>query len=226
MTIFELRQYTLKPGRRDDLIGLFEREFVESQEVLDMSLPGTFRDADRGDRFVWLRGFPDMSARARSLAAFYGGEVWKAHRNEANDTMIDSDNVLLLRPAWQGSAFREGGSRAPRGATGAAKGFVVASICRFDGRSPNAFIAESRNALPSVCEASGAKFVAALVTEDSPNNFPALPVREGEHVFVWFVLLDEIGVRLPSLPASMAQFVQRPIEVLRLIPTARSLLHA
>ena len=31
--VLELRQYTLKPGMRDILIELFEREFVESQEA-------------------------------------------------------------------------------------------------------------------------------------------------------------------------------------------------
>jgi hypothetical protein len=31
--VVELRQYRMKPGRRDDLIDLFEREFVESQEM-------------------------------------------------------------------------------------------------------------------------------------------------------------------------------------------------
>ena len=35
MNIIELRQYTVHPGRRDELIELFEREFVESQEALD-----------------------------------------------------------------------------------------------------------------------------------------------------------------------------------------------
>jgi hypothetical protein len=31
--IVELRQYTLRPGQRDVLIDLFDREFVESQEA-------------------------------------------------------------------------------------------------------------------------------------------------------------------------------------------------
>ena len=29
--VFELRQYTLRPGQRDRLVELFEREFVEPQ---------------------------------------------------------------------------------------------------------------------------------------------------------------------------------------------------
>src|SRR5215470_12713383 len=76
--ILELRQYTLKPGARDTLIKLFDREFVETQEAEGMRVVGQFRDLDRPDRFVWLRGFPDMTVRARALDAFYHGPTWKA----------------------------------------------------------------------------------------------------------------------------------------------------
>src|SRR5688572_25580775 len=55
--ITELRQYTLHPGKRDTLIDLFDREFVETQEAVGMTLIGQFRDLDKPDRFVWLRGF-------------------------------------------------------------------------------------------------------------------------------------------------------------------------
>ena len=41
--IVELRQYTLHPGKRDVLIDLFDREFVESQEALGMKVIGQFR---------------------------------------------------------------------------------------------------------------------------------------------------------------------------------------
>jgi len=95
--IIELRQYTLHPGKRDVLIELFHREFVVPQEAAGMRILGTFRDLDDPDRFVWFRAFPDMVRRKESLERFYGGPVWKAHRDAANATMIDSDNVLLLR---------------------------------------------------------------------------------------------------------------------------------
>src|SRR4051794_20087677 len=65
--IVELRQYTLRGGRRDELIALFEREFIESQDAVGAHVIGTFRDLDDPDRFVWLRGFPDMAARAEAL---------------------------------------------------------------------------------------------------------------------------------------------------------------
>ena len=78
--IIELRQYTLHPGKRDTLIDLFEREFIEGQEAVGMTLIGQFRDLDDPDRFVWMRAFKDMPARADSLQRFYCGPVWQADR--------------------------------------------------------------------------------------------------------------------------------------------------
>ena len=104
--VVELRQYTLHSGKRDVLIDLFDREFVETQEAVGVKAIGQFRDLDHPDRFVWLRGFPDMTSRAKALTDFYGGPVWKAHREAANATMIDSDNVLLLRQRCRHRDFR------------------------------------------------------------------------------------------------------------------------
>jgi hypothetical protein len=35
-----------------------------------MDLIGTFRDMGDPDRFVWLRGFPDMESRVKTLTVF------------------------------------------------------------------------------------------------------------------------------------------------------------
>ena len=127
--VVELRQYTLHPGRRDDLVELFEREFVETQEACGMRLFGQFRDLDDTDRFVWLRGFAGMDARAAALGAFYGGPVWKAHRDAANATMIDSDDVLLLRPLRADGGFAlDGATRAPVDAPATRARLVVALL--------------------------------------------------------------------------------------------------
>src|SRR5512147_1701946 len=119
--IVELRQYTLHPGMRDDLIELFDREFVETQEAVGIQVIGQFYDLDDPDHFIWLRGFNDMEAREQSLKAFYGGPVWQAHRDTANATMIDSDNVLLLRLAHPTSGFAL--AKRPRHPTNGHAGF-------------------------------------------------------------------------------------------------------
>lgn len=109
-TVLELRRYTLHPGRRDELIELFEREFVEPQEAAGAHLFGLFRSRASPDEFVWLRGFRSMEARKAALEEFYFGPVWKEHREAANATMVDSDNVLLLRPVRRGLAAPPPGS--------------------------------------------------------------------------------------------------------------------
>jgi hypothetical protein len=198
MNVLELRQYTLHPGKRDVLIELFERALIEPQEAAGMRILGQFRDLDRPDRFVWIRGFPDMPGRAKALSAFYGGPVWKAHREAANATMIDSDDVLLLRPRAPGFPA-PGREQSPT--------MVVATICL------RPFEAE---AAPLVTEAGG-RPLATLETEPAENDYPALPVRTGEDVVVWLSSFDSPErFRVRRLPAQ--------VQHLRLAPTARSLL--
>jgi len=127
--IVELRMYALHPGRRDELIRLFEREFIESQEAVGIQVIGQFYDLDDPNRFIWLRGFHDMPARAESLQAFYGGPIWKAHRDAANATMIDSDNVLLLHLPHGACGFSlKDANRPPLGSRAKQDGFVTATI--------------------------------------------------------------------------------------------------
>ncbi|HZZ93767.1 MAG TPA: NIPSNAP family protein [Usitatibacter sp.] len=173
--VVELRQYTLHPGRRDTLMDLFERYFVDGQRNAGIRLHGEFRDANDPDRFVWLRGFESMTDRPRALQAFYHGDAWKAHREAANATMVDSDNVLLLRPA-----AKEGFSLARR--TGA---LMVATIYLLRAPVDDGFVQFFSDQVAPVMRATGAPPLAELRTLEAPNNFPPLPVREGEHAFVW-----------------------------------------
>jgi len=192
--VVELRQYTLKPGQRDALIELFEREFVETQEATGMRLVGQFRDLDRPDRFVWIRGFPDMPSRAESLQAFYGGPVWQAHRDAARATMIDSGNVLLLRPVAPESGFATPATpRAPAGTKTAPRSRVLATIYYFDAPVDESFRRFFENELSPALVEAGGRPIARFETEPAENTFPRLPVREGEHVFVWFARFDDEG---------------------------------
>ncbi len=220
--IVELRQYTLHPGKRDVLIELFDRAFIESQEELGMTVIGQFRDVDDPDRFVWLRGFPDMTTRAESLQAFYGGPIWKASRDVANATMIDSDNVLLLRPARAGSGFSTDlARRPPRDATGSGLGSVLAAIYSLESGAESALVEHfNRDVLPALTDHGGA-VLALFVTEPSVNTFPALPIRENESVFVWFAGLRNDAGDLSFVHDDAPGVIGSP-QVLRLVPTARS----
>jgi hypothetical protein len=234
--IVELRMYALHPGRRDELIRLFERQFIESQESVGIHLIGQFYDLDDPNRFVWLRGFNDMEARAQSLQAFYSGPVWKAHRDAANATMIDSDNVLLLRPSPASCGFTFKDTARPRqGSMTKQDGFVAATIYYFDKPVTANFINYFENTIKPASMDAGASVFASFVTENSPNTFPQLPVREGEYAYVWFAgflnmeahknyltALRDSRVWKTEVDPFLSQTLQGKPEILRLTPTPRS----
>ncbi|MEZ2330034.1 NIPSNAP family protein [Mesorhizobium sp. RCC_202] len=228
----ELRQYTLKPNRRETLIALFDREFVETQEATGMTVIGQFRDLDRPDMFVWLRGFEDMAARRRALTAFYEGPVWAAHKDAANATMIDSDDVLLLRPAWADAGFNLTGLQRPAiAAPGKASnenplpGFVEISIHHLRRGAEAGFVEAFRREAAARLAAHGARLLGAFTTEHAENTFPRLPVRVDENVFITVSRFDDEAAhaRHGSAPDAWP-YLAKPTQTLRLAPTSRSLL--
>jgi len=233
--VIELRQYTLRRDRREALIDLFEKELLDPQEDLGMRVLGQFRDLDRPDRFVWLRGFPDMTARERALTAFYGGPVWARHRNAANATMLDSDDVLLLRPVGDGDDVparpRPGGP--PAGSPDACS-VLTATIHLLRRPVDAGFLRSYATEIEPMLEQAGSPRVALLATEPAPNTFPRLPVREGEFAVVRLSryrdepTMTAVHRRIEQVPGRSAamrrlrtRLVMAP-QTLRLQPTPRS----
>jgi len=232
--IVELRQYTLKRGRRDDLIELFDRQLVETQEAVGMTVLGQFTDLDEDDRFVWLRGFPDMPARAAGLEAFYGGAVWHQYRDAANETMIDSDNVLLLVPASASTAILAP-ERRPLASDRHHGERVVAAIICLQPQCVSRFATFFADAVRPLLVETGATIIGEYVTSALRNNFPRLPVREAERAFVVFCRFDHAAALAAHRTAlarhprwangvfsELLSRLDREPQLLRLSPTERS----
>jgi hypothetical protein len=230
--VLELRQYTLRPGRRDDLVQLFERELVTPQEAVGMRVLGRFRDLDDADRFVWLRGFADMESRRSGLAAFYGGPVWARHGAAANVTMLDSDDVLLLRPTDPPHPLP--GGAAPSAGTTASRPGCVAVTVYLVRPGDDQLVRWLTVTVGPLLERMLGVPVSMLRTDPADNNFPSLPVRSGESAFVWLAAFDDAQqheramARLQSDPEWTAT-VQPRLDAqllggqeLRLEPTATS----
>lgn len=170
-----------------------------------MTLVGLFRDALRPGRFIWIRGFFDMESRRKALEAFYDGPSWKKHRDAANATMLDSDNVLLLRPAADSPPMRDAKYRGP----------LLAATYLFPCASEAATFAKlAAGHLNETLRREGGAILALLTTEQSANTFPRLPVRQNEHAVV--LLLDGIE------PERLRMQNAAPSEVAHLVPTGRS----
>ena len=186
--VVELRQYTLHPGRRAELLDVFERHFVTGQEAVGITLGGLFDDEADEDRFVWLRGFADLEQRTQALTSFYTGPVWREHANRANATMIDSDDVLLLRAT---TPPRRSTPAVPRAAA-PSEHRVHVGICPLDGdpRLEPWLVTEVHAVLEDELDTR----VAMWRSHPGPNGFPALPVRE-EQAVVWTATFPTAGER-------------------------------
>jgi hypothetical protein len=228
--VVELRRYTLEPGARDRLIEIFEDHLVEAQEATGMRLGGLFRDQGNLERFVWMRAFASMQARREALTAFYGGPVWEMHRAAANVTMVDSDDVFLLRPTIPAHPALP--PEAPRSARTAAPGEERVLITTYLHDADESLETWLAHDVHPVIEAALGTRVATWRTEPGPNTYPALPVRPG-HAFVWAATFVDEAARLAAiarletspewaavLPVLASRVRSR--EVMQLEPTARS----
>src|ERR1700730_12713163 len=139
--VVDLRRYAMRPGCRDTLIALFERAFIETQEAAGMVPVGHYRDLDDDDSYVWFRGFPQRAKRHDALDAFYTSVTWLENRNDANATLLDSDNVLLLRDARDGSGFDLQGLVRPAVTESNAESFVAAFVFMLDAPASEDFVA-------------------------------------------------------------------------------------
>jgi hypothetical protein len=179
----EFRQYTLRSGMREPFVRLFDSKLAQPQIAVGAVIFGLFRDLDDPDRVVWLRAFRDMTARQRSLEAFYGGPVWAAHRQDANETIVDSDNALLLEP------FGDYAARGEQPLWDAA--IVRAEIIYLASADPRRFGQVFEEIVRPRIELAGAVVSAAFISLSEPNNFPRLPLRDNERVLVWFSRFDD-----------------------------------
>lgn len=216
--LIELRQYLLHAGQRDTLIDLFDRELIATQEAVGMDVLGQFRDPQRPDHFVWLRGFRDMTTRHESLTAFYDGPVWARHRDEANATMIDSDDVMLLRAVSDDDALpaHRPNRRDERKPTG-----LIAVVAEHVEHINEEAIGNFKSDVIPDLHRSGWRTLGVYATEEAPNTFARLAIRTDRAV-VWIGAIendDPSAVRQALTPIA-----DRRQERHVLTPTTRSLL--
>lgn len=207
------------------MIEVFEQYFIEPQEACRIDVGGLFRDEDDADRFVWMRGFRDLEHRSRALASFYDGPAWAAHRDRANATMIDSDDVLLLQPC----ELRRGLPAAVMTPATYLPACAMAGIWVLD-REHSLEQLETSD-VHDLLRTKLQTCVGLWRSHPGPNGFPALPIRD-EHAVVWLALFADDGDRREAMDRlhcspgwkGLAERLRTGTTYLelRLLPTARS----
>lgn len=166
-----------------------------------------------------------MESRHQALEDFYGGSVWAAHRTDANATMLDSDDVLLLKPARPEFAFRVD---TVTGTSSDAPATVLAGIYRMHQPPGNALVSQFEQQIVPVLQANHVKVEGVFVTEAARNTFTKLPVREGEHVLAWFGVVAgrELSSTWTGRLVRLTVLDNQQASLLELEPTSRSILGA
>jgi flavin-binding protein dodecin len=188
--VIEFRRYTVKEGEREHFAEYFESYFPEAFQQMGAIAFGQFFERKNPVGFTWMRGFKNTDARAVINAGFYYGPLWREHAFTMNSHMVDSDNVLLLRPLNPERGVTVLPSVDPVTERKGAQGVVVAQIFAVKANSVDAFAQEAEAAFAGY-RAAGAREAGVLVTLDAPNNFPQLPVRTDGPYLVWLGIVKD-----------------------------------
>jgi hypothetical protein len=127
-----------------------------------------------------------METRSAALEAFYGGSAWKKFGSATNSTMVNSDNVLLLKPAGNLQPFRHRPPATPELASHrSCPGTIVITTCPLAPHTEADFAALFESEVCALLTRAGARIEATFDVERAANTFARLPVRDGETVFLW-----------------------------------------
>jgi hypothetical protein len=229
--LLELRNYRLRRNRRDDLIALFELHFLDAYERAGAPILATFRNLDDPERWVWIRAFRDEAQRTQALQGFYGSDIWISLRSQANATIADVDDAMLLE-----------GECADR-ATLAARGMdappsnAIYECARFFPRHEMEFhdLSDALAEMTMIVADHGGAHCARLTSVAPTRLDPKRPLRSERAIVTLTRFADAAGhaaaakalsrsARWTALEARCTARLAAPIERLRLQPTRRSAL--
>src|SRR5919198_910905 len=219
--VIEFRRYTIKEGGRQRFAEYFESYFPEAFQQMGAIVFGEFFERKNPVGFTWMRGYKNTDARAIINAGFYYGPLWKEHRSTMNSLMVDSDNVLLLRPLSAERGVLVLPAVDPIKERNGAQGVVVAQIFAVRPNSVDDFAQRAEETFASY-RAAGAREAGVLVTLDAPNNFPQLPVRTDGPYLVWLGIVTD-NKTLETQLASLAERSTQSLSVTGLLRSAPEL---
>jgi hypothetical protein len=199
LRVIELRNYLLKPGLRRAFSAYFAEHFTSSQDNLGGLVLGQFRIRGEEDKFFWIRGFVNMATRSRFLPEFYSGAVWKKFGGGANEMMLDSDDVYLLKPLNDEQIFRKN------------KTLKIDYYFAVD-KKPDQLTGLLETEFVSFFKDSAAAETTLWLSELAENDFPRLPAFQYENLVVVITAFEDeadFRAKLEEFDATNPEFKNR-----------------
>ncbi len=97
MAFYELRQYTVRPGRMEQWLDLMEGSIIPFQIAQGMVICGSFRGETDDSVYVWLRRFESEAQREALYAAVYESDTWKNEIAPQVGEFIDREVIKVQR---------------------------------------------------------------------------------------------------------------------------------
>lgn len=182
--VLELRNYLLNPDMADTFGDYFNLHFVKPMNELGGYTLGQFKIKGEKNRFVWLRGFTDMNTRVKFLNDFYiNSPVWKKFGPGANDMMINSDNVYLLRPLNDHKNSHELTKEFNSNLLKTDKGVIVVNFYICNSTLDKVINLFHTSYLPFL-KTLNINNITIWISEMSENDFPRLPVFQDKNLLL------------------------------------------
>jgi hypothetical protein len=94
---YELRQYRMRPGQRDNWVKCMEEEIIPFQVSKGMVIMGSFVGEEDDGLYVWIRRFENEEERKRLYKEVYESDYWKNEIAPKVPEMLDRDAIEVKR---------------------------------------------------------------------------------------------------------------------------------
>ena len=95
--LWELRQYHIRDGKKDEWVRLMENEIIPFQVSKGMVILGSFTGEDDENIYVWMRRFENESERERLYKEVYDSDYWKNEIGPQIPDLMNREKVNVTR---------------------------------------------------------------------------------------------------------------------------------
>jgi NIPSNAP len=94
---FELRQYRIFPGKREQWVKFMEERIMPGQLAHGVVIVGSFVGHDEADLYAWIRRFESEAHLAAVNATYYQSHEWQHELLPMAKQMNDMSRMVVTR---------------------------------------------------------------------------------------------------------------------------------
>jgi hypothetical protein len=97
MAFYELRQYTIRPGKMSEWLEFMQNSIIPFQVSKGMVISASFQGKEDDSVYVWIHRFESEEQRVKLYADVYESDYWKNDVTPRVTELIDRDAINVQR---------------------------------------------------------------------------------------------------------------------------------